>query len=294
MLLIAVLALVVAGSASAAHPKSKLVRVVKHDGAFTATLTYVRHGGTFNLTPISHATLRIERNGHVVLQRKICQPYHSVLPRYRCEWGELFGLSARRVGPTDAPAFVVDFYTGGNTCCGVTFVVLLGQHVVWIKHGWTWESAGFKRLRGRGAFVARDGRFYCAFSVCAGGSTPIQLWEINAAHKFVDVTRHFPWLIRKDATSLASGGGPHQTIRDQGSGVIAAVVCGRVPAWARGALLPCPDVRREAPPPAHARCPRHARPHPRLEAGPQALGLQTLVRRLAHRRYLCAGEAGGD
>jgi hypothetical protein len=222
MVLLGLLALLVAGSATAAHSTPKLVRVVKHDGAFTATLTYTRHGGPWNFTPISNVTLRIERAGHLVLKRRICQPGHFRLPRYRCEWGPGLSLSRGRVGPSNSPAFLVGLWSGGNTCCGVTSIAILGRQVNWIRHEWSWMGAGLSRIRGRGVFVAADGRFYCAFSVCAGGTTPIQIWEINAAQKFIDVTRSFPALIRESAHALATGGGPRQTIRDQGSGVLAS------------------------------------------------------------------------
>ena len=211
-----------AGTAGAAQSKPKLVRIIKREGTFTATLTYVQRRSDFGPS-ISHVLLRIERSGHLVVRRRICQRGASLSSRYRCRWDlGSPSLVVAHVGPRNAPAFLVDLWTGGNTCCGDWSLVILSPRVVWVRHVWTWMDAGSQRIRNRSVFSTGDGRFYCSFSVCAGGTTPLQLWEIDSANRFVDVTRNFPRLIRKQAHALATGGGPHATIRDQGSGVLAS------------------------------------------------------------------------
>lgn len=220
-LLVAVIALLMVASAAAApRPSAKHVRIVKQHGAFTAVLTYTSHPKDWT-SPISDVKLRVERGGHVVFHRKICQPW----PRkpYRCDsWGPPAGLFRTRVGPGNTLAFVVNLWTGGNTCCQATYVATLGSRVRWITHTFSFLGASTERMRGHTFFIGSDGRFYCAFSVCAGGTAPIQIWAINSKSRFVDVTRSFPELVRRQARSLATGGGPRMRIRDQGSGVLAA------------------------------------------------------------------------
>jgi hypothetical protein len=188
--LLAVLALVVAGSAAAASAKRKLVRVVKRDGATIATLAYVRMG-TYTF---ADARVSIRRNGRLVLGRKLCQPGQ---PRpYGCTWAPPARLAFRRVaGPH--PAVVVDLYSGGNTCCTETFVALFGRHPHWIAHSFPGYTG--RRIHGRYYLVSADHRFYCGFSVCAGSSEPVQVWTIDRATRFVDVTRKLPGLVRADA-----------------------------------------------------------------------------------------------
>jgi hypothetical protein len=246
-LLIAVIALVLAGSASAAHPKSKLVRVVRREGAFTATLTYVQR--TYGST---HVTLRIRRRGTIVLSRKIC-PLDPFGVGGRCDWVLSAGpsLSVARVGPGGRPAFLLDEWNGGNQCCTDTFIAIPGRKVAWITREWAgakgWAYYRVKRRRGRALFVTGDGRFFCEFSMCAGAAVPIRVFAINGSDSFVNVTKSLPGLIRADARRLASVRHRRVTARtmveNYGSGVLAAwcgdeyllgngAGCSRVLAWA--------------------------------------------------------------
>jgi hypothetical protein len=248
MLLIAALTLTVAGSASAAHPKSKLVRVVKHEGAFTATLTYVRRSDGMTFT---RASLRVEREGTVVLSRKICS-LGAYSPGH-CEWMLPPGpsLSVERVGPGGAPAFVVDAWNGGNHCCTDTFVAIPGRKVAWLTREWAgakgWSSYRIRRVGDQHVFVTGDGRFFCVFSMCASATVPIRIFRINSADRFVNVTRSLPGQIEAHARQLATVRGHRVTaramVRAYGSGVLAAwcgdqyllgngARCSRVLAWA--------------------------------------------------------------
>jgi hypothetical protein len=223
VLLLASVALVAAGSAGAATGP-KLFHVVKRAGPYTATLTYVQRSRA-NFTGVS---LRIRRGGSVVLSRKICL-LHPLSYGHSCQWGPVAGpprMSVRAVGPNNAPAFVLNLWNGGNHCCTDTFIAVAGSKLAWLTREWSgadgWEAARIRRIHGRNVFVSGDGRFFCEFSSCAGATVPIQIWKIDAADRFVNVTRSYPSLIRQNARELAAVGGRRMTIRKQGAGVLAA------------------------------------------------------------------------
>ena len=224
LVVVAVLALVLpAANAGAAKPK--FVRVVKRQGAFTAIVTYTARRGSYSYLPVSDVTLRIRHSGHLVLRRQICQLEPPVYEG--CRWGGAPSLATLRVGPSDAPAFALDLWNGGNKCCDETFIAVLGRRIAWITHVWSgadgWVGYGVKRIRGRTVLLTGDGRFYCAFARCAAdGAVPIRVFAINRYYAFANVTRHFPGLIRANAHHLAALGGPHATIRKQSSGVLAS------------------------------------------------------------------------
>lgn len=247
-LLIAVIALIVAGSASAAHPKPKLVRIVRQAGAFTATLTYVQRGD-YNSR---HITLRVRRRGTIVLSRKICPLVPSGIGG-RCEWTLSSGpsLSVAPVGPGGRPAFLVKAWNGGNHCCTDTFIAIPGSKPAWITREWSgakgWGDARIERRQGQHVFVTGDGRFFCVFSFCAGAAVPIRVFAIDRNDSLVNVTRHFPGLIRADLQRFETVGGRRVTaramVRAYGSGVFAAwcgdeyllgngAHCSRLLAWA--------------------------------------------------------------
>jgi len=242
---IALLALMLPAASAGAH-QPKLVRVVKREGAFTATLTYIVN----RPKPVSDVTLRIRHGSRLVLTRKLCEfgfrEYHG------CGWlAPPAGLHVSRIGPSNRPAFLLDIWNGGNHCCIETFIAALGKHITWIKREWSgadgWDFYKIKRSGGHTLFVTGDGRFFCVFSMCAAATVPIRVFAINRSDSFVNVTRHFPGMIRANARRLATVHGRRVTARamvvDYGSGVLAAwcgdeyllgkgARCSRVLAWA--------------------------------------------------------------
>lgn len=170
-LAIALLALLLTGSASAA-PRGAVehVRIVKHAGASTATLTYTDHRGTRSYTPITGVTLRIRRGSRLILRRQICEI--NPLLNNRCRWIIAPSLKVLHIGPNNTPAFALDVWNGGNHCCTDTFIVTLGSKPASITREWSgangWSYYRIKRVGGRTLFVTGDGRFFCVFSVCAG------------------------------------------------------------------------------------------------------------------------------
>lgn len=203
------LALVVVGSAGAGGKPRKLVRVVKRQGSITATLTYAR--GPNGLLAVSRPTLSVREHGRLVLRRLICPP--QLGDRRDCAWGTGPALALRRVTAGRQPSAVLNLYTGGNTCCTVTLVGLLGHRPHWTEHRFTTYAANGRRIHGRYDFSSADGRFYCTFTACAGSTDPIQVWTISRAGRFQDATRTVPGLVRVDARRLTRSLRPshHQT-----------------------------------------------------------------------------------
>jgi hypothetical protein len=205
LLLLAVVALIAAGSASAANGKPKLVRVVKRDGAITATLTYKDWTHVRGLThgiAYSHVTLSLRRSGRLVLKHRLCPLEGQARVWAEGGWGPTRGNSQLAFSAVAGPrsrVVVIDLYTGGASCCENMFVALVQRHAGWITHDWGTAGYEGERLGGHYHFVSRDNRFWYAFGECSVCSyLPLQVWEIRAG-RLVDVTRSVPVRVRKDA-----------------------------------------------------------------------------------------------
>jgi hypothetical protein len=228
LLLLAVLALIAAGSAGAATIKPKLVRVVKRDGAITATLTYKDWTHVRGLThgiAYSHVTLSLRRNGRLVLKHRLCPLEGQACVWAEGGWGPTRGnkqLAFSGAAGARTPAVLIDLYTGGASCCENMFLALVGRHARWITHDWGTAGYGGERLRGHYRFVSRDNRFWYALGECSVCSyLPVQVWEIRAGG-LVDVTRSEPDRVRKDARGAWSAylSGRHDQF-DRGFGPLA-------------------------------------------------------------------------
>lgn len=206
-LLLVLVALAATGSALAATGKPKLVRVVRHHGSLTATLTYKNwlhvtrpHRGI----AYSEMRLSVRRAGRVVFEHRICPLDMGVKT---CAWADYpWGLSkhaavaAFRPVAGRAPAVEFDLYTGGAHCCSELFVAVLGHHARWIAHDFGNSEYRGKRIHGRFDFVSSDDRFAYVFSSYAGSFLPLQVWTIKTG-KLADVTRTTSSLVRPDARS---------------------------------------------------------------------------------------------
>ena len=210
-LVVAVLALVVAGSASAAPSgKSNLIHVVKHSGAYTATVAYSRAPGRY--FAVGHMTLRVQRDGHPVLQHRICP--HDFAAHERCTWTAVawypqkparLPLGFRDVAGPGTPVVALDLYTGYAHCCVDSFIALLGHRPRWIVHDWGSVGYHSSRVDGRYYFVSGDNRFAYAFTSYAGSAFPVQIWAIDKRDQLVEVTRSLPSRIRADARRAWNG-----------------------------------------------------------------------------------------
>lgn len=197
VLLLTALALAAAaGVAGAATSKTRLVRVVKRDGAITATLSY-RAAKYYTYRP----TLVVRRNGRVLLAHRLCA-IDYVSPKGPCAWEGpdtwLFmkhgHLALRAVGPNGTPAAVVDLWLGGAHCCEETFMALLGSRPMWIARDWGNPGYRGRRIGGHYYFVSGDDRFSYAFGPYAFSWFPPQIWTIRYG-RLVNVTRTMPALV---------------------------------------------------------------------------------------------------
>ena len=172
-LLIAVIALVVAGSASAGATKQKVVRVVKRHGSTTATLTYT-------LPDYDRVTLAVRRHGRVVLRHRVSN-MGPTTP----------SLSFRFVAGKRVPGAVADTYLS-------TAIAVVSPHPVWMEHDWDRYNYRGERVGGRYYFDSSDSRFLCTFTSCADVWVPAQIWAIKH-ERLVNVTRAVPVLVAADA-----------------------------------------------------------------------------------------------
>jgi hypothetical protein len=198
LVLLAVLALAVAGTAGAASSKPKLVRVVKRDGAITATLTYrLRDSG-----PVRRPTLSVSKDGRQVLRRRMCPldwSANGVCQWNAALWWPMKGrkLEFRRVAGSGR-SVVLDLYTGGAHCCEQTFIALVGTRVRWIAHDWKNPGYHGERIGDRYYFVSGDNRFDDTFTSYAFSWAPAQVWALRNG-RLTDVTRSVPSVVRVDA-----------------------------------------------------------------------------------------------
>lgn len=173
---LALLALVVAGSAGAAPSgKPKVHRVVKHHGAITAILTY-----TLPPHAPNRVTLVVKRHGRLVLRHRV-PDQGPATP----------SLSFRYVAGNRVPAAVVDSYLS-------TAIVIVSPRPAWIVHDWGRYNYRGERVGGRYYFDASDNRFLCTYTSCADAWVPAQIWAIKH-ERLVDVTRAVPALVAADA-----------------------------------------------------------------------------------------------
>jgi hypothetical protein len=101
---------------------------------------------------------------------------------------------------------LLDLFSGGAHCCFSTLVhqwdAVTATYAA-VRHAW---GNPYPRLRdvdrnGMFEFISADDRFAYAFACYACGALPIQVWHYELG-RFVDVTREFPDVVRKDAAAL--------------------------------------------------------------------------------------------
>ena len=186
------------GSASAASGKPKFIRVVKRDGAITATLTYRSPG------LVIRPMLSVFRDGRLVLRHRMCPLDWSA--NAACAWGSSAWWLMKghklefRVVAGSRPSIVLDLYSGGAHCCEQSFIARIGSHPTWIAHDWKNPGYHGERIAGRYYFVSGDNRFDYAFTSYAFSRPPAQVWSIRHG-RLIDVTRSVPSLVRADARS---------------------------------------------------------------------------------------------
>jgi hypothetical protein len=194
-----VLCLVIAAVAVPALPGAALATTqTTHSGAITVTFTF---SGKFPNFKNLH--LRIVNAGQALYDA----PVSSSLCPNPCTPGDPtpHGRSARvlDVDSNGTPDVVLGLYTGGAHCCYVDQVYTLDPTTMtYVKQEHFFGDAGaaIKDLHHDGhiEFVSTNDAFYYQFGSFADSGAPVQIWAF-ANHAFVDVTRKFPEVIRKDA-----------------------------------------------------------------------------------------------
>jgi hypothetical protein len=102
------------------------------------------------------------------------------------------------------PEILVDAFTNGAHCCALT-EVLRFNGTAYATSEASWGNIGYELrdldVDGRPEFVTADDAFSYAFSSYAGSYHPPLVLDYDATAKgfFIDVTRRFPALARKNA-----------------------------------------------------------------------------------------------
>lgn len=194
LLLAALAALVVAGSASAAPQ-----REVAHSGAWRAVFAYER--STNGPLPYSHLRLTVVDGGRTLLDapvRSSLRGFSSLGP------GGFAGhpsLVFRDLDGDGRPELLLSLFSGGAHCCFLEQVFdFSGSRVR--KTELDLADAGERLLTVRGTPLLRsaDETFAYAFTDYAESGAPIVLWRYRDG-RFADVTRSYPKLVAADAAT---------------------------------------------------------------------------------------------
>ena len=112
-------------------------------------------------------------------------------------------VAVRDLDRDGEPEVLVDFYSGGAHCCFYTDVYrfVRGQRTYRPAVGF-WGDLGVRLVDlgrdGRLEFKTADDRFAYAFTSFAESAFPLRILRFDHG-RFVDVTRRFPGLVRRDA-----------------------------------------------------------------------------------------------
>ncbi len=160
----------------------------------------------------------VKNGGRTVFSRSLCTPE-------RCSPGSRHTLKLENVWGGSLAEALVELFSGGAHCCFQSLVVLVdGAHPGRLLfHDWGDPGYRGERHDGTFSFVSADDRFAYAFTSFAGSGLPVQVWTIDPAGRFADVTSSRLDLVGSDAklwwrVYLGQRGKPDADVR----GVIAA------------------------------------------------------------------------
>jgi subtilisin-like proprotein convertase family protein len=197
-----------AGAAGAVRCFKLLVsrRVVQTEtaraGRTAATLSYVEQTGAF-----TYLRLQIVRRGAIVFDGPPKRLDPCVCPYNGPVLGQAGGaLHVRDLDGDGEPEVVLDSYLGAAHCCWYTDVYrYLRRRRVYRPSVGFWGNVSARLvdigLDGRPEFQTADDRFAYVFTSFSGSSFPIRILRFDHG-RFVDVTRRFPRLVRRDAAEL--------------------------------------------------------------------------------------------
>lgn len=166
------------------------------------------------ITITVHAALVGSRHDRLVITRNGTQVYDALVRSRGCGHHLQF-CTYVGVSPGRSPIKVIDLrgsgqldvilglFTGGAHCCFVDQVFRYDAgRGIYVKSSHDFFDAGatIKRLDGRLVFMSAN-------ALVADGSptdfadsgAPIQIWRFSSGGRFVDITRRYPSLIRRDA-----------------------------------------------------------------------------------------------
>jgi hypothetical protein len=183
---------VVALAVVTAPASSAAVGSTGSGGAVVATISYVRTNERFR-----QLRLKIVRAGKTVLS--------SPVERLGCRGCDAFRPVAVRVRDLDGgePEVLLELYTEGAHCCTVVLALryVPAAHRYWSKlfffgnYGYRLADLDHDRLP---EIVAFDERFVYAYSAYVFSTAPPRIWQYRGG-RLVDVTRHFPAEIKRNA-----------------------------------------------------------------------------------------------
>jgi hypothetical protein len=148
----------------------------------------------------SNVNLTISRADRVLLNGPV-RPLTSYASIFPARYGK--SLAVRNLDPGGEPEVLVDLYSGGAHCCWYTEVyryIASAETYLLKTHVWgnTFYRAHDLDRDGLPELLSGDDRFAYEFTSFAGSTFPVQIWRYRSG-RFVDVTRRFPALIRRDA-----------------------------------------------------------------------------------------------
>jgi hypothetical protein len=195
---LAAVAVVAAALASTAAAARHVVETAS-EGTVEAELSYdFKAPYTF-----THAHLTIKRDGKVLADEKLrpLTSYSEVVPaRY---FDHQKSVAIRNLDSDVEPEVVLDLYSGGAHCCWYSMVYRYDAATdAYLSARHIWGNATYRNADldddGLPEFLSRDDRFAYEFTDFADSSWPVQVLTYRPG-RFVDVTRRFPALIRRDA-----------------------------------------------------------------------------------------------
>lgn len=189
-------------SVDRAAAQGKRQTVVDTKRGTSAELSFTVDGGTF--TSYKDIRIRIEREGTMLVDQSVPDPPRGIAGGTPFPPGHegVDGLFIRDLDRDHEPEVQIDLFSGGANCCLYSTVFAFDPDRGSYRRTQQVWGGGY-RLRnvnrdGRPEFMATDYRWKYLFACNACQRPPPRLLAFSQ-HRFEDVTRRFPKMIRRDA-----------------------------------------------------------------------------------------------
>ena len=203
---------------------------VASQGNVSATLNYQKvypSGGNVGVPEARNAVLSIKVAEHLAYRAALYSPVCARLcvPVAGNASGRGNALRVLRLRP-GSPDVLLGLYSGGAHCCFIDQVFSPGPGNLYVKTEIDLGDPGARVVTLPGspyaALVTADDTFAYAFTDFAASGLPLKIERLSG-HRFIDVTRHYPYLVRADASQWLKAFYAQRSSRYQDSvGVIAA------------------------------------------------------------------------